>query len=177
MSEPESARRNPTWAPDEVILASDLVAQNGWRQLEDSDPRVVELSALLQGLPLHPLRARLASFRNANGVARKTADIATAHPDYRGVRTHGGATDRRVITAFTGSPAEMHTRAQALREAPARGELADLAGLVDEEDDGADEGGLLLRLHVSRERSRSLRQRKIESAPKRTGHRVRGVRL
>lgn len=163
MAEPKPSRRNPTWTPDEVTLACDLVASNGWRQLEDSDPRVVELSALLQGLPLHPLHTRLANFRNANGVARKTADIATAHPDYRGVRTHGGATDRRVIAAFMADPAEMHARAQALREAAMRGELANLVASPEEEDDGATEGGLLIRLHVGRERSRGLRRRKIEA--------------
>lgn len=164
MAELAPARRNPTWAPDEVILACDLVAQNGWHQLEDSDPRVAELSTLLQGLPLHPLYTRLENFRNANGVARKTADIATAHPAYRGVPTHGGATDRQVIAAFIADPAEMHARAQALREAAIRGELANLAGPFDEEDDGAAEGRLLIRLHVSRERSRGLRRRKIEDA-------------
>jgi 5-methylcytosine-specific restriction enzyme A len=165
MAESVPARRNPTWTPDEVILACDLVAQNSWHQLEDSDPRVVELSTLLQGLPLHPLHTRLENFRNTNGVARKTADIATAHPDYRGVRTHGGATDRRAIAAFMADPAEMHVRAQALREAAMRGELANLDGSADrEDDDGAAEGGLLVRLHVSRERSRGLRRRKIENA-------------
>ena len=36
------------WERDELILAGDLVAQNGWRQLAVTDPRVIELSALLQ---------------------------------------------------------------------------------------------------------------------------------
>jgi 5-methylcytosine-specific restriction enzyme A len=164
MAQLARARRNPTWAADELILACELVAQNGWRQLEDSDPRVVELSTLLRGLPLHPLYTRRENFRNANGVARKTADIATAHPDYRGVRTHGGATDRRIIAAFMADPAKMHATAQALREAATHGELANLAGLADDEDYGAAEGDLLIRLHVSRERSRGLRRRKIEAA-------------
>jgi 5-methylcytosine-specific restriction enzyme A len=73
-------RKNPNWAEDEIILACDLVAQNGWRQLDDSDPRVAELSGMLQSLPLHPPGKRLATFRNLAGVARKTADIATVPP-------------------------------------------------------------------------------------------------
>jgi 5-methylcytosine-specific restriction protein A len=163
VTEPELPRRNPTWTADEVILACELVAQNGWRQLEDSDPKVIELSTLLQSLPLHPSHTRLWNFRNANGVARKTADIATAHPDYEGVRTHGGATDRRVIAAFVADPGEMQARARALREAATRGDLANLAGQVEEEGEGAAEGSLLIRLHVTRERSRGLRRRKIEA--------------
>jgi len=159
----EPARRNPDWTADEVILACDLVARNGWRQLEDSDPRVIELSALLQRLPIHPLYLRRPDFRNPNGVARKTADIATAHPDYRGVPTHGGATDRRVITAFLANSSEMNARAEALRSAAAGGEFDGITGPVDDEDEGALEGRLLIRLHVTRERSRGLRQRKLEA--------------
>ena len=145
------------------MLACDLVAQNGWRQLEDSDPRVVQLSTLLQGLPLHPPSARLPNFRNPNGVGRKTADIATAHPGYRGVRTHGGRTDRDVIAEFLADPAGMHELAQTLRNDAIRGDFRDLTNPVDDEDFAAQEGRLLIRRHVTRERSRSLRQRKIQS--------------
>jgi 5-methylcytosine-specific restriction enzyme A len=86
------ARRNPDWVEDELILACDLVMQNGWRQLDDTNPQVGELSSLFRALPLHPEDSRLATFRNASGVARKTADIATAHPEYTGTPTHGTAT-------------------------------------------------------------------------------------
>jgi 5-methylcytosine-specific restriction enzyme A len=160
---PEPPRRNPDWSADEVILACELVAQNSWRQLEDNDPRVVELSALLQTLPIHQPSSRLPNFRNPAGVARKTADIATIHPDYRGVPTHGGGTDKRIIAAFLAEPGEMSARAQALREAVAHGDLASLTSPVDDEEETAPEGRLLIRLHVTRERSRRLRQRKIEA--------------
>ena len=152
---PEPARRNPDWEREEVILACDLVAQDGWRQLEDSDPRVVQLSTLLQGLPLHPLSARRPDFRNPNGVGRKTADIATAHPDYRGVRTHGGRTDRDVIAEFLADPVGMHELAQTLRDDAVRGDFRDLTNPVDDEDFDAPEGRLLIRRHVTRERSRT----------------------
>jgi hypothetical protein len=36
-------------------------------------------------LPFHPIEVRSDTFRNANGVARKTVDIATHHPDYTGL--------------------------------------------------------------------------------------------
>ena len=68
--------RNPTWVWDELVLACDLVVQNGWRGLAENRPEVIELSRLLQTLPLHPLDARLPDFRNPNGVARKSFDIA-----------------------------------------------------------------------------------------------------
>ncbi|MGW7004443.1 hypothetical protein ACWGCW_16890, partial [Streptomyces sp. NPDC054933] len=45
--------RNPDWARDELILACDLVTKNDWRGLDAGDPRVVELSQLLQLMPVH----------------------------------------------------------------------------------------------------------------------------
>ena len=85
--------RNPPWAWDELVLACDLVARNGWKWLNATDRRVIELSELLQRLPIHSPAERGVKFRNPNGVARKTADIATQHPDYRGKPTNGGALD------------------------------------------------------------------------------------
>jgi 5-methylcytosine-specific restriction enzyme A len=160
---PDRPGRNPVWAWDEVVLACDLVVRNGWHGMEAADPRVVELSALMQGLPLHPPAARLPDFRNPNGVARKSYDIATAHPDYRGVPTHGGATDRAVIAEFLARPAELHAQAEALREAATRGDLLSLASSVEDEDLAASEGRLLIRRHFTRERDPRLRQRKIDA--------------
>jgi hypothetical protein len=42
------------WEWEEIVLACDLVAQNGWRQLDAGDPRVRELSGLLQRMSMHP---------------------------------------------------------------------------------------------------------------------------
>lgn len=160
---PDDARRNPAWAWDEIVLACDLVARNDWRGLTANDERVIELSRLLRGLPLHPQSTRLPDFRNANGVARKTVDLATAHPEYQGVPTHGGATDREVLTAFLDRPAELNAEAQSLRAAAVRGQLAELTGPVDEEQDSGQEGRLLIRRHVTRERDPALRSRKISA--------------
>ncbi|MEU0538338.1 HNH endonuclease [Nocardia sp. NPDC005978] len=166
-------RRSPAWARDEVILACDLVMQNGWRQIEEYDDRVIDLSGVLQHLPIHPHDLRSDTFRNPNGVARKTADIASQHPDYRGRPTNGGRTDRLVLHDFLDSPDHMHAVATALRAAALAGELKQLA--VPQIDEGTDavglddeaaevearEGRLLRRWHYARERDRALRKRKI----------------
>lgn len=46
--------RNPSWAVDELLLALDLYLEAGL--LDDGDPRVVELSDILNGLPIHTFR-------------------------------------------------------------------------------------------------------------------------
>ena len=159
MTEPQPKRLN--WLDDELILACDLVASNDWRVLEEHDPRVVELSHFLRALPLHPIEQRLPIFRNPNGVARKTADIVSNHPDYPGTPTRSGDPTRRMIARFLGEPELMHQLAERIREGTSQGDFNGLAGPVEDEDEGASEGRLLIRRHVARERSRSLRDKKI----------------
>lgn len=153
--------RNPDWTEEEIILACDLTARNDWRALPDTDPDVQALSALLQGLPLHPPETRTPTFRNPNGVGRKTADIATHHPGYPGTPTNGSQLDRKILDLFLADPAGMHARAVDLRAAAERGEFAGLTVPVEHDDPGAGEGQLVYRRHVSRERDRRLRKRKL----------------
>ena len=51
-------------------------------------------------MSMHPLEARLPNFRNAAGVARKTNNIATVHPDYVGPPSNGNKLDKRVLDEF-----------------------------------------------------------------------------
>ncbi|MFD8246926.1 HNH endonuclease [Nocardia sp. NPDC059691] len=159
-------RRSPAWARDELILACDLVMQNGWRLLDDTDSRVVELSGILQLLPIHGRELRSDTFRNPNGVARKTADIASQHPAYRGVPTKGGELDRIVLYDFLMQPEHMHAVAGALRRGVLSGSFQQLPAVEEEQEDrdedaSAREGRLLKRWHYARERDRRLRRRKI----------------
>jgi 5-methylcytosine-specific restriction enzyme A len=165
----EVGRRNPDWIWDEIVLACDLVARNGWRQLPAENPQVVELSELLQRMTLHPQAARLPNFRNPNGVGRKTADIATWHPDYQGARTNGNALDRDVLAEFIDHPDVMHNLAQSIREAVKAGEAPDFPIEVGYDNESEMEGRYLLRLHAYRERNPALRRRKISAVRAQTG--------
>ncbi|MGR3870492.1 HNH endonuclease [Streptomyces graminifolii] len=165
------AVQNPDWARDEIILACQLVMTNGWRGLDANDPRVVELSDLLQLMPIHSKADRNEKFRNLNGVARKTFDIATRHPDYPGRPTNGGALDVAVLNDFLAKPAEMTEVAQLIRQGIITGDFQSLPSDEDEalDDYSAPEGRLLLRRHLSRERNRSLRKKKIASVLRQGG--------
>ncbi|MFD5366467.1 HNH endonuclease [Streptomyces sp. NPDC127103] len=158
------AKRSPDWTRDEIILACDLAMTNGWKRLEFDDPRVIELSALLQGMPIHPEELRNELFRNPNGVARKTVDITSRHPDYPGKPTNGNALDVEVMNDFLTRPADMAEVAKRIRSGLTTGEFADLPPEAEEEDDySAPEGRLLLRRHRTRERDKRLRKRKIDA--------------
>ena len=152
------------WEREELVLAGDLVVRNGWRQLPATNLEVIELSALLRRLPLHPVERRGLHFRSANSVARKTADIATNRQGHPGKLTRGGDMTKRVIAELETQPDLMHQLAESIRLAEARGEFESLIQPVTDEDAGADEGRLLVRKHVAYERDRTLRQRKLEQA-------------
>jgi 5-methylcytosine-specific restriction enzyme A len=162
------AHRNPPWTRDEVVLACQLVRDNGWRWLSSEDDRVGQLSELLQLNPAHPVDVRGGDFRNRNGVARKTADIATQHPEYAGKPTNGGRHDREVLLAFLQRPDEMEAEAEAIKAAllDEANETADLAD-VDLDGVSANEGAALERRHLRYERNPRLRAKVIRAYKKR----------
>lgn len=161
------------WTRDEIILACDLVWENDWRALDATRAEVVELSRLIRESPLHPLEGRQDTFRNPAGVGRKTSDIATQHPDYKGKSTNGNRLDIEVLQDFLGQPEEMHQLAANIRNlindgALDRTELSMFEALLEDEIE-APEGRLLRSWVVKRERDRKLRQRKIQQVKQRGG--------
>lgn len=151
---------NPDWTEDEIVLACDLVARHGWRWLPSTDPEVIELSDLLQRYSRHPEELRGPTFRNPNGVARKTADIATQHPEHPGAATRGNRLDREVLEAFLRDPEQMAARARDIRAAIDTPEAGAFVPDVDL-DPSADEGSILERVQLVRERNPKLRRDKI----------------
>jgi len=135
---------------------------NGWKELRASRPEVVELSQLLNRAPLHPAAVRDEKFRNPNGVGRKTADIATQHPDYTGRPTRGNRLDSEVLAEFRADPDRMRRVAAEIRVTIEQGELGLLpSDEMASEGLEAPEGRILLARHLRRERSPELRRRKL----------------
>lgn len=161
--------RAPDWTRDEVILACEIVYHNNWDGMHQDDPRVIELSGLLQRLEIHAPETRGDLFRNPNGVGRKTADIATRHPDYQGKPTNGSRIDREVLQDFLDDPVRMTAIARAIREAAGAGAASQIGYDLDLEAEPVREGRVLERLHLSRERDPKLRARKIAAVRRATG--------
>lgn len=65
--------------------------------------------------PLHLVELRDVKFRNPVGVARKTWDIATQHPDYTGQKTNGNKLDAVVLNDFLSAPPKMQSVAAEIR--------------------------------------------------------------
>jgi 5-methylcytosine-specific restriction protein A len=166
---PDAARSNPDWEWDETVLACDLVAQNDWRPLPAEDQRVAELSRLLRRMSLHPPGARLESFRNEDGVARKTHNLASSSPTWTKWRSNGSQRDREVVAEFQKAPNVMHWIAEDLRQNALNDTPDDYASRAPFDEESVLEGRYLLRFHVERERNQGLRQRKIRSVLARSG--------
>lgn len=153
---------SPDWSEAEIILACDLVYRNNWRYLSTSRPEVMELSELLRKMSHQPVELRGPRFRNPNGVARKTADIATQHPDFNGRPTRGNKLDKKVLDEFLADPTVMSRRADALRGAINNDSSHVRVPDMDLDWAVAGEGRLLEKLHLVRERNPVLRQKKID---------------
>lgn len=165
--------RSPDWTRDELVLTCALVYRNGWREVKKTDQRAVELSELLQLLPIHPKETRGPDFRNLNSVQRKTADLATAHPDYPGRTTKGGRLAKQVVDDFIARPHEMLSAADHIISTLISTDPDLLRAIAtpdtDEEQITAVEGRILERVHRFRERNPRLRQEKINSVLRASG--------
>lgn len=155
-----------TWVYEELLLAAQLVWSNGWDGVRASRNEAQALSALLRRGQLHPGAILPGNFRSANSVQRKTYDISTRHPAYSGRRTHGGGLDSRVVEKFISNPSEADREATAIRQALESGEPLEIEA---NEQRGAEEGKLLLSVHLRRERDQGLRNAKLRDVRSRGG--------
>ena len=147
-----TAQSNPNWSRDELILALDLYVREG--ALGDRHPLTVELSQILNSLPIHTVRPDRDRFRNANSVALKLANFQAIDPSYHGKgMSRGSALDAEVWASYRDSP-ELTAIASELRA----GVVPERAFPVtpEEDEDGIREGRLLYRRHRARERNRAL---------------------
>ena len=156
--------RNPPWAWDELILALDLYFSAGGA-LDDADPRAIELSGLLNELPIHPVRPDQERFRNPNGVALKLANFSALDPIYTGVgMSRGSKRDREVWDRFTNARAELHQLAAAIKAG-----VQQFPETPEEDEDSIQEGRLLYRRHRTRERDPRIVTKKKAAARARNG--------
>lgn len=150
-------RRNPTWTTDELILAMDLYLRKGL--LDDRDPEVVELSRVLNALPIHGDKGTGGTFRNPNGIALKLANFASLDESYSGKgMERGGRRDREVWGRFKEARSELSNLATLLRVG-ASGSVQ-FPSTPEPDEFEVQEGALAYRRHCHRERDRRIVERK-----------------
>jgi 5-methylcytosine-specific restriction protein A len=159
--------RNPSWTRDEIVLVCALAEAKGWRTIAQEDPKAIALSKLLQSPAIHPQDVRGTDFRNPAGVERKSGDLVTRHPNFKGRRTNGNRLDQVVVDAFLANPVKMRAEAIAIQAAVQRwSHNAPTIPDPDVAEHAGEEGGVLLKEHLRRERDTTLKPRKIAQAKK-----------
>jgi 5-methylcytosine-specific restriction protein A len=154
-----NARRNPIWTRDELILALDLYFRLRPGGCGPTLPEVEELSVVLRRLDIHPVASRTVTFRNSVSVSMKLINFRRFDPDYPGAGlSRGSKGDEQVWGEFHEDRAHLESVALALRSFAGH----KTTGSVHTQ--WAVEGQVLTREHRIRERSSSLRNRKITRA-------------
>lgn len=151
--------RRFNWSRDELILALHLYHTAPRARGNVSHPGVIELSELLQELPIHPVEFRPPNFRNPNGVAMKLGNFQTYDPAYEGAGLPQGAqAEEGIWNEFSENLDSLRQVATAIREHYPT--LKSFGVLHLDTDDGVEEGGIFHALHKYYERDQSLIRKK-----------------
>lgn len=163
------ARRNPSWARDELILALDLYFRHRPLKINHDHPEVVGLSDFLKRLSVHSNPPDQNSFRNPNSVYMKLCNFLPFDPSHKGKGlSRGGAQDLAVWNEFSGNPDILAKTATAIRAGAGDAGLQTLR-TGDEDEEEFPEGRLLFRAHITRERNSRLVGQAKRRALKREG--------
>ena len=135
---------NASFTRDEVILALDVLYFSGDERLNAESKSVVELSELLNRLPIHAESSRREIFRNPHGVVAQIQKFRRSYA--KGLKDiNTGAMFYQIALEFEGRLDELHEIAEAIRRNVSA--YDDICFGDDTEDDGFPEGSLLGHLH------------------------------
>jgi hypothetical protein len=109
--------RNPPWTPDELVLALDLYLPDR-RVLDEIDERVIELSQLLNELPIHRERGT-GNFRSPDAVVMKLANFRRLDPSSESAGLDAGShLDAEAWDRFANDERTLRRRAREIRALP-----------------------------------------------------------
>lgn len=154
--------KNPNWTRDELILALDLYFRVDINKTNARSQEVIELSSLLNRLPIHASNDRGEEFRNPSGVYMKMCNFLTLDPSYNGKGLGNFAIqDGLVWQEFADRKEELHQISKAIVAG-----ITQVHSPVDDHELSVEkieefpEGRVLTKMHFYRERNQTLVTRK-----------------
>ena len=163
--------RNPNWTRDELILALNLYFQVNPVHTNEKHPAIVELSTLLNVLPIHHgVQGTTTNFRNPNGVYMKLCNFLRLDPSYKGAGLDAGSKlDQIVWDEFAGDRERLAQVAHVLQHSYDQlpSETEEIGQIIDIEE--FPEGRILTRFHMLRERNSRIVDKKKNIVQKSTG--------
>jgi 5-methylcytosine-specific restriction protein A len=153
--------RNPKWHRDEIILALDLYFSTDRGSIDKKNPKIIEVSRVLNELPIFPERPDEEKFRNANGVTLKLSNFLTFDHTYKGKGMSGGSRlDEEVFNEFLNERDRLRHIAAEIRGVAGNAELKHKIYAIEEDEqtlrDTVMEGQVLYKLHKVRERDKKI---------------------
>ena len=167
--------RNPPWHRDEIILALDLYSRLEPGQIHARNPEIIELSRLLNRLPIFDEKPDEVKFRNPNGVGLKLSNFLAIDKKYTGKGMSSfSKLDKKVFDEFEFNEERLHKIAKGIRQIAEDTELPNQLYLIPEEDEGEKyevmEGAVLYKLHKFRERDFGIVKKKKEIEFRKNGN-------
>lgn len=156
--------RNPNWTRDELILALELYFKTNPLHTSKNHPDIVNLSELLNSLPIHFRAEQEETFRNPDGVYMKLCNFLRFDPSYEGEGLSAGSKlDEEIWSEFSTKHSYLSETADAIRR--------NFSGLTSpqsstqeselvNEDEEFPEGRILTRIHKQKERSSTVVRKK-----------------
>lgn len=164
--------QNADWSWDEHVLALDLYMTHRSAIPGKASAEITGLSKLLIALGERTGVAMTPKFRNANGVYMKMMNFRRLDPDFTGQGksglSQGADLEHRVWSAYAGDLPLLKAHADLMRFAIGEHSVPLTIESHEDEYEG-EEGGVLLKLHRSRERDQKLIRRKREQVMAQNG--------
>lgn len=89
--------RSPKWNRDEIIICLNLYLNEGGRNLQKNDQKILEVSQILNQLPSFGDKSNYQKFRNVNGVYMKLGNFKTFDSSYTGSGLKGGSKLDKIV--------------------------------------------------------------------------------
>ncbi|MBN1969166.1 MAG: hypothetical protein JW870_07340 [Candidatus Delongbacteria bacterium] len=97
----DSTQLNPKWHRKEIILALDLYFRLDSNDIKSTNPKIIELSKILNKLNIHKNIPNPEKFRNPNGVSLKLSNFKALDPNYTGKGMNSySALDKKIWDEF-----------------------------------------------------------------------------
>jgi 5-methylcytosine-specific restriction protein A len=166
--------RNPKWHRDEIILALELYFSPDRGPIDRRNPRIIQLSALLNTLPLISDRPDAERFRNPDGVSFKLSNFLALDKQYAGKgMTHGSKLDKKLFEEYSNNQPLLRYVAAEVKHIVEDPELRQAIYKVEDDEqtqeDSVIEGQILYKLHKVRERAPKIIKAKKDQAMEKYG--------
>lgn len=166
--------KNPKWHRDEIILALELYFRTEPGHIHARNPEIIELSEILNKLPIYEIQPDTEKFRNANGVGLKLSNFLAIDPNYQGKGMESfSKLDYEIFMEFVNDKERLIKLSKRIKKAVLNEELNfKLYKIEDEEDDeipSVKEGLVIYKLHKYRERDPNINRKKKEKYYKEHG--------